>query len=101
MIQQVALGSSVPNNIIDTKVKTNNTAAQVADTFGSQLQKALESIESQQAQVHQLNDTYLTGQVDASEVLIAAQQAQLSLQLVAQVRNKAIEAYQDIMRMQV
>lgn len=101
MIQQTTFGLTMPKNIIDMKVKPDVATEQSSNTFGKQLQKALASIESQQAQVHQLNDTYLTGQVDASEVLIAAQQAQLSLQLVAQVRNKVIEAYQDVMRMQV
>ncbi len=36
-----------------------------------------------------------------SEVMVVSEQAQLSLQLTAQIRNKVVEAYQEMMRMQV
>lgn len=38
---------------------------------------------------------------DISAATIAVQKAAISMQLVGAVRNKAIEAYQDVMRMQV
>lgn len=36
-----------------------------------------------------------------SEVMIAAEKADISLRLMVQVRNKIIEAYQEMMKMQV
>jgi flagellar hook-basal body complex protein FliE len=39
--------------------------------------------------------------ISVHEVMIAAEKAKLSLDLAIQVRNKAIEAYQEIMRMQI
>ena len=42
------------------------------------------------------------GQVDdISQVIVAAEKADIALQLTLAVRNKAVEAYQEIMRMQV
>ena len=42
------------------------------------------------------------GQVeDISEVVIAGEKAAIAVQLTMQVRNKMVEAYQEIMRMQV
>ncbi|MDD2365553.1 MAG: flagellar hook-basal body complex protein FliE [Desulfuromonadaceae bacterium] len=35
------------------------------------------------------------------EVMIAVEKASISFQFMSQVRNKAIEAYQEVMRMQV
>jgi flagellar hook-basal body complex protein FliE len=35
------------------------------------------------------------------EVMIAVEKANISFQFLTQVRNKAVEAYQDVMRMQV
>jgi flagellar hook-basal body complex protein FliE len=35
------------------------------------------------------------------DVVIAQEKASLSLQLALQVRNKAVEAYQEMMRMQI
>lgn len=38
---------------------------------------------------------------DISEVVIASEKASVALQLTMQVRNKVIDAYQEVMRMQV
>lgn len=35
------------------------------------------------------------------EVMLAVEKASISFQFLTQVRNKAVEAYQDVMRMQV
>ena len=49
-----------------------------------------------------MNAALAAGEVDdISQVVIAAQKAELSLQLTMQVRNKALSAYQELMRMQV
>jgi flagellar hook-basal body complex protein FliE len=39
--------------------------------------------------------------VDLHEMMIAMEKADISLRLMVQVRNKAIDAYQEIMRMQI
>ena len=41
------------------------------------------------------------GNVDLHEVMIAAQKASVTLSATMEVRNKAVEAYQEIMRMSV
>ncbi len=38
---------------------------------------------------------------DVSQVTIAAEKASIALQLTMQVRNKVIDAYQEVMRMHV
>ena len=38
---------------------------------------------------------------DVSQVVIASQKAEIALQLTLQLRNRAMSAYQEIMRMQV
>ena len=44
----------------------------------------------------------LRGEIeDISQVVIAGQKAELALQLTLQVRNRAVSAYQELMRMQV
>ncbi|MFF2482655.1 flagellar hook-basal body complex protein FliE [Paenibacillus sp. NPDC058071] len=77
------------------------TPAEFTQSFGQYLEQALNSVSAQEKNVHTLNDKFMIGEVDASEVLIAASQAQLGLSLTSQVRNKVVEAYQEIMRMQV
>jgi flagellar hook-basal body complex protein FliE len=62
--------------------------------------------------LQQVNQQLLTSQVDLQqlalgqtenlhEVLIRLEESRLSLQLLMQVRNRALEAYQDVMRMQI
>jgi flagellar hook-basal body complex protein FliE len=43
----------------------------------------------------------IDGTGDVHEATIALQQADMMLQLTVQVRNKLVQAYQDIMRMPV
>jgi flagellar hook-basal body complex protein FliE len=43
----------------------------------------------------------LDGTGDVHEAMIALQQADLMLQLTVQVRNKLVQAYQDVMRLPV
>jgi flagellar hook-basal body complex protein FliE len=42
-----------------------------------------------------------TSKVDLSDVMIASQKASVSFQAMTQVRNKLVQAYQDIMQMPV
>jgi flagellar hook-basal body complex protein FliE len=43
----------------------------------------------------------LDGRGEVHDAMIALQRAELSLQFTVQVRNKLVQAYQDIMRMSV
>ena len=101
MIQSLNLGQTAPAKMIETKPIEQKTPAELTQSFGQYLQAALDNVSAQEKNVHKLNDQYLVGQVDVTKVLIAAEQAQLSLQFTSQVRNKVVEAYQEIMRMQI
>lgn len=49
-----------------------------------------------------LNAALAAGRIeDVSQVVVAAQKAEIALQLTLQLRNRATAAYQEIMRMQV
>ncbi|WP_411349724.1 flagellar hook-basal body complex protein FliE [Paenibacillus sp. WLX2291] len=77
------------------------TPGEAVDQFGSYLADALNQVNAQEQTVHQLNDKFLVGKADVDQVMIAGEKSMLSLQLTAQIRNKAVEAYQEIMRMQM
>lgn len=101
MIQSMTMGMATQSKVIHTRPIEQMTPAELTQSFGQYLQTAINHVSAQEKNVHRLNDQYLIGQVDVTQVLMAAEQAQLSLQLTSQVRNKVIEAYQEIMRMQV
>lgn len=77
------------------------TPAEAAESFASFLKSALDEVAAQEKQVHTVTDQFIIGQADVNDVMIASSKAELSLALTAQVRNKVIEAYQEIMRMQL
>ena len=71
-------------------------------SFGQYLVDALKETNALQKKSDALNAALAAGEVDdISQVVIAAQKAELSLQLTLQVRNRALSAYQELMRMQV
>jgi len=71
-------------------------------SFAGLLGRALEQISAQEKQVDRLTGLLAAGQpVDLHDVVIATEKAQLALDLAVQIRNKAVEAYQEIMRMPI
>lgn len=68
--------------------------------FKEFFEKALQDVNNRLITADRLSEQLVTGQVeDVSQVMVAAQKAELSLQLAIQMRNKLLEAYQEIMRM--
>ena len=70
--------------------------------FGAYLQDALSEVNRLQLESDQQNKLLAAGEVqDVSQVIVAGQKAEIALQLTLQLRNRAVAAYQEIMRMQV
>lgn len=70
--------------------------------FGEVLKKAVESVNAMQHEAGRLEEAVAHGEnVNIHQAVIAGQKAGLSFNLLMQVRNKMVEAYQEIMRMQV
>lgn len=71
-------------------------------SFGKVLEDALNKVNAGQVQADQLLQQFLAGNVqDVSQVMVAMQEARLTMDLAIQVRNKIVEAYQEISRMQI
>ena len=68
-------------------------------SFAQTLQNAFGQANALQNHASDMATAFAKGQTsDVHGVMIAAEQATLALQLTTQVRNKAVEAYQEIMR---
>jgi flagellar hook-basal body complex protein FliE len=71
-------------------------------SFSSFLKDSIEKVNETQIQSDKLTEKLALGQdVDLHEVMIASQKASVTMQLTLEIRNKAVEAYQEMMRMQV
>jgi flagellar hook-basal body complex protein FliE len=70
--------------------------------FQSMLEGMIGRVEQTQTQATQAAQNFLSGgDEELHSVALAAQRADLQFNLFLQVRNKAVSAYQEIMRMQV
>lgn len=79
-----------------TGVSGAPTSTGFADAIGA----AIGTVENSQAQVQSAaSQLLINGQGDVHTVALAAQDAELSLELFQQVRNKFVSAYQEIMKM--
>lgn len=73
-------------------------AQTIAETFGDILEQAASSLKQADQAILQANTG---GPAALHDVMIAMEKADISLRLLVQVRNKAIDAYKEIMGMQV
>jgi flagellar hook-basal body complex protein FliE len=78
------------------------TAPKAAEGFGNTISSALEAVSNAELAADTIAQDIATGgEASVQELMTSMTKAQLSVDLLVQVRNKAIEAYQEIMRMQI
>ena len=87
----------------ETKAYTpTQTPYEAQKSFSSVLKRSIENLNETQLQSDVMTEKLALGEnVDLHQVMIASQKASITLQATMEVRNKVIEAYQEMMRMQV
>jgi len=81
---------------------SQTTATVGGKSFSQIFSDALDNVNNLQQEAKQASTNLATGKIqDLSEVTIAAEKATIALQLTVQVRNKVLEAYNQVMQMQV
>jgi flagellar hook-basal body complex protein FliE len=79
----------------------SNASSSAPASFGDALTKLVNSVETSESTANTAVQGMLDGTGDVHDAMIALQRAELTLQLTVQMRNKLVQAYQDIMRMPV
>jgi flagellar hook-basal body complex protein FliE len=96
-----------PLSLLLPKANNDNSptvagSAAPGESFGRMLNKAIQDVNNAQLEANQAVKGFLTGEIqDVHQVAIAMEQAKIMLMLATESRNKVIEAYQEISRMQV
>jgi flagellar hook-basal body complex protein FliE len=76
--------------------------AQPAASFGQWFTREVESVNTQMVTAERsVQQLASGGSANLHDTMLQLEQARLSFQLAIQVRSKVMEAYQDVMRMQV
>jgi flagellar hook-basal body complex protein FliE len=87
-------------NVLNQKPASGVTSADGG--FQSYLTQAIEAANNQGDDNRAFTDAILSGELNnLHDATIAAREAELSLSLVVQMRDRMVEAYNEIMRMQV
>ena len=95
---------SVYSNI--QKAFPQPSAAPAADksaggSFGNVLKDAINQVNGVEADSQKEMDKFLTDDTDLHTVMLALEKADISFQVMMQVRNKIVSAYQEIMKTQI
>lgn len=72
-----------------------------ASAFGRAIDKLVNTVEMNGTEANAAVSRMMDGSGEVHDAMIALQRAELSFQLTVQVRNKLVQAYQEIMRMPV
>ncbi len=85
------------------QVKSSSTAYSIQNnSFKNIFDNALKNLNDSQLKSEETLKNFLVGEVtDVHTVMISLEEAKLHMQLAVEVRNKLIEAYQEVSRMQV
>ncbi len=71
-------------------------------SFQSVFQQAIDQVKAPRQAAEQQIDAFLNGQqTDIHQVALSIQKADLTFELALELRNKMMQAYQEVMRMQV
>ncbi|KYG68497.1 flagellar hook-basal body complex protein FliE [Bdellovibrio bacteriovorus] len=82
--------------------KSTSSTADTGKSFADTLKDAVSSVNEMQKSSDKAMQNLATGKTDnVAEVMIAAEKADIALKVMVQVRNKIIDAYQEVMKMQV
>ena len=79
-----------------------NPSQPAGDSFGSVLGKLISDVNQKQSAASAAVDGLQSGQgVPLHQAVIAMEEANVSFQLMVEVRNKLLDSYQELMRMQI
>jgi flagellar hook-basal body complex protein FliE len=95
-----ALKGRIPSGL--PKVGGGDAATMPAGPgFSDALGRVVDAVESTESQANTAVTGMLSGTTDVHDAMIALQRADLTLQFSVQIRNKLVQAYNEIMRMPI
>lgn len=81
---------------------TDGTGAAGGSSFADLLANKVEGLNRQQNASGEMTQDLAAGRVDdIAQTMMRIEEASVSLRMATQVRNKAIDAYQEVLRMQI
>jgi flagellar hook-basal body complex protein FliE len=93
---QAAIGRLAPD------ISANKSANDATTSFGEMLDGFVNHVNDLQNSANTAMDKMASGQpADVNEVMVAMEKAKVSFDMLLQIRNKMLDAYKQIMQMQM
>ena len=87
---------------LDKNLKLDPSTKESGVTFADTLKEAVNNVNQLHVDADRKSQELATGKTDdIAGVMLASEKADIALRVMVQVRNKIIDAYQEIMKMQV
>lgn len=97
-IQGIGIGNIDQLKTQNSKLETANVEGK---SFGDVLKESINRVDSIQKEADHAIQEMVSGSGDIHNAMIALEQANISFQVMMQVRNKIVSAYEEVMRTQV
>ena len=92
----------VGKNLIPQVERGGVKARESRESFENTLKKLVKDVNSLQNQASEATEKLATGEItDVHQVMIAVEEANTAMEFMLEIRNKIVEAYQEVMRMPV
>ncbi len=90
-----------PQNAFRIERGVNNSPQEETPSFATELKESIETVNHLQNEAERaMVEGAVRGPENIHETMIKLQEAEIALKLLIKTRDKALEAYQEIMRMQ-
>lgn len=94
--------NGISNQIAIAKTATSTSTGQTTQQFSTFLKDSINELNNTQRASDIATEKLAKGEnVELQDVMITAQKASITMQTALEIRNKAVEAYQEMMRMQM
>ena len=112
MSQMITSYSNIMDRYANLVIQTKNPDLQISDremeslglgqSFGDVFASQMDKLNTTQIKADELAMDFASGNTeDLHQVMIAAEEARISMELAVQVRNKIVEAYKELSAMQL
>lgn len=93
----------VPDSRVFEKIgEKQNKSEKTSVGFGDFLKEKLDEVNDKQLNLEETTEKFIKGdEVDIHKVMMDSEEAKMSLELAVQIRNKFVEAYQELNRTQL
>ena len=89
-------------NLTQNGVSELEGGAQTQQTFKDLMVESIDHVNTMQQDADVAVETLMTGgEINAAEVLTAVQKADMAFKMMQQIRNKLVEAYQEVKEIQI